>query len=164
MKVTRWLLLAALVGCADHAPTGLPRESSLLGFPGTYTRLVRCAPLAPDSASALIGPEGGAIAVGSHRLVIPAGALAAPVTITAIAPADTLNRVHFEPQGLTFAQPASLTMSYANCSTLAQLVPKRIAYTSDALAILELLPSVDNLLAHQVTGRLAHFSDYAIAW
>ncbi len=164
MKVTRWLLLAALVGCADHAPTGPTPTSSLLGYGGLSGALVRCAPLTPDSASALIGPEGGVIAVGPHRLAIPAGALAAPVTITAIAPADSVNRVHFEPQGLTFARPAWLTMSYANCDALAQLVPKRIAYTSDALVILELLPSVDNLLAHKVTGQLGHFSDYAIAW
>jgi hypothetical protein len=164
VKGTRWLLLAALVGCADYTPTGLPREAPLLGLPTLYAGLVQCAPLAPDSASAVIGPEGGVIAVGPHRLSIPAGALDTPTTITAIAPADSVNRIEFTPQGLTFAQPASLTMSYANCGALAQLVPKRLAYTSDALAILELLPSVDDLLAHQVTGQLGHFSDYAIAW
>lgn len=84
--------------------------------------------------------------------------------ITAVAPADTVNRVQFEPQGLTFHQPASLVMSYANCSGLASFLPKQIAYTSHELVILALLPSVDDIVTRTVTGRLEHFSDYAIAW
>ena len=55
-------------------------------------------------------------------------------------------------------------MSYANCSGLASLLPKRIAYTSDELVILALLPSVDDVVTRTVTGELEHFSDYAIAW
>src|SRR5439155_26123280 len=57
----------------------------------------------------------------------------------------SVNQVRFFPEGLTFASPASLTMSYANCDALSQLEPKQIAYTTDALAILALLPSVDVL-------------------
>ena len=55
-------------------------------------------------------------------------------------------------------------MSYANCDALSQLEPKQIAYTTDALAILALLPSVDVLSQQQVTGQLQHFSTYAVAW
>ena len=47
---------------------------------------------------------------------------------------------------------------------LASLVPKRVVYTDGALTILELVPSIDDLLARAVTARLKHFSDYAIAW
>jgi len=165
VKTTRVLFVAALLGCGEHAPTGIAPQALLWDLPPiTVTGLVRCTPLSPESVSQTIGPLGGTLAVGPHRLFVPPGALDAPVEITAIAPADTVNRIRFEPQGLTFNQPVSLTMSYANCGALASLVPKRIAYTSDALAILELLPSVDNLAAGTVTGRLQHFSDYAIAW
>src|SRR6266446_6633349 len=165
VKTTRVLFVVALLGCGERAPTGLAPQALLWNLPPvTLTGLVRCTPFSPESVSQTIGPLGGALAVGPHRLFIPPGALDAPVEITAIAPADTVNRIQFEPQGLTFNQPASLTMSYANCGALASLVPKRIAYTSDALAILELLPSVDNLAAGTVTGPLQHFSDYAIAW
>ena len=38
------------------------------------------------------------------------------------------------------------------------------AYTTDALEILELLPTLDNVTTQTVTGQLSHFSDYAIAW
>jgi len=55
-------------------------------------------------------------------------------------------------------------MSYANCDLLGSLAPKRIAYTTDALDIVEYLLSADNLFAQQVTAELHHFSEYAIAW
>jgi hypothetical protein len=55
-------------------------------------------------------------------------------------------------------------MSYANCSSLGSLLPKRIAYVTDALDILYFLLSVDHPLAQTVTGRVEHFSEYAIAW
>jgi len=165
VKTTRVLFVVALLGCGERAPTGLAPQALLWNLPPvTLTGLVRCTPFSPESVSQTIGPLGGALAVGPHRLFIPPGALDAPVEITAIAPADTVNRIQFEPQGLTFNQPALLTMSYANCGALASLVPKRIAYTSDALAILELLPTVDVLATRTVTGPLQHFSDYAIAW
>ena len=55
-------------------------------------------------------------------------------------------------------------MSYAQCSLLGSLAPKRIAYTTDAFQILEYLTSFDDLWAQTVTGQLHHFSEYAIAW
>ena len=55
-------------------------------------------------------------------------------------------------------------MSYANCNLLGRLLPKRVAYVSDALNILSYLLSLDNVFAKQVTGRVDHFSNYAVAW
>jgi hypothetical protein len=165
VKATRILLVAALLGCGEHAPTSVPPQALLVDLPGVSDAgLVGCTPGSPDFVSQTIGPLGGVVEIGPHRLSIPPGALDAPVAITAIAPADTVNRIRFEPEGLTFNRPALLTMSYANCGALTSVVPKRIAYTSDALTILEVLPSLDNLLTRTVTGRLEHFSDYAIAW
>ena len=80
------------------------------------------------------------------------------------APSDTVNHVHFEPEGLTFQTPASLTMSYANCNTLGVNIPKQIAYTDDLLVILEYLKSWDTKNAQTVRGEVNHFSEYAIAW
>src|SRR5437667_124793 len=82
----------------------------------------------------------------------------------ATAPSDNVNRVRFQPEGLVFQRAATLTMSYANCSLLGKILPKRIAYTNDALAILSYVLSLDNLFGKYVTGRLNHFSNYAIAW
>jgi hypothetical protein len=67
---------------------------------------------------------------------------------------------------LTFAagKPAQLTLSYANCSLVSQLLPQHIAYTTDLLKILSYIASVENPLAKTVTGNLPHFSRYAVAW
>jgi hypothetical protein len=97
-------------------------------------------------------------------LRVPEGALAEPVAITAVMPSDTVNRIVFAPHGLELAQPARLMMSYANCGPINWVLPKRIAYTTDALAIIELLHSLDNVLARRVSADLEHFSTYAVAW
>jgi hypothetical protein len=55
-------------------------------------------------------------------------------------------------------------MSYANCSGLGSLLPKRIAYTNDLLQILSFLTSADNIFTHKVTGQVKHFSEYVVAW
>jgi len=173
MQRTR-ILLAAVLGCGvflsasctDRTPLGVPApppQASLLDL--DLSGLLSCTPLPYDSVTETIGPAGGVIQVGPHRLIVPWGALTEPVAITAVAPSDTVNRVQFQPQGLQFERSAYLTMSYANCNLLGQLVPKRIAYTTDdLLTILEYLLSFDNLWTQRVTGRLDHFSTYAVAW
>src|SRR2546425_10673968 len=65
-------------------------------------------------------------------------------------------------EGLAFSRPAVLTMSYGNCKVIPQ--SKQIAYTTDSLVILQYVPSSDTPTAKLVTGRLSHFSNYAIAW
>ena len=172
----RWVRFVVLtvsvafwIGCAaDRGPTGVPLDEpinpSLLGSLLKPTGLLSCSPLPYATATETIGPDGGVIEVGPHRLYIPPRALSDDVTITAEAPTGDVNLVTFEPHGLSFERPVALRMSYANCSVLGILLPKRIAYTSDLLAILEFLPSVDDFSNSRVTGKLDHFSGYALAW
>jgi hypothetical protein len=172
MKPARLLWVAALgsllLACGETPPVGVgtPPASppARLDWQNPPIGLLQCTPLPYDSATQTIGPEGGSIQAGPHVLRIPSGALADSVTITMVAPSDTVNRVRFQPEGLTFASPARLSMSYANCSLLGQLLPKRIAYTTDALVVLQYLLSIDDVLAQRVTGQVNHFSNYAIAW
>ncbi len=172
MKARYLLLALAALSCAEPSAPA-PQGSLFGGLPLPLppppplplpTGLLACTPVGADSVSQTIGPEGGTLQVGANTLAIPAGALDSAVTITAVAPSDTVNRVRFEPEGLTFLSPAQLTMSYANCNTLGLLLPKQIAYTSDLLLILEYVPSLDDLSGQTVTGEVRHFSDYAIAW
>lgn len=153
--------LALIAGCSDQQPVAPSAQSGLFG---TLTGLLTCDPLSYDSTTQLVGPQGGVILVGPHRLTIPAGALSDTVSITAVVRSEDVNEVRFQPEGLQFAQPAQLSMSYANCGLVPSLLPKRIAHTSDLLDILEYVTSVDNVLARRVTGSLEHFSGYAVAW
>jgi hypothetical protein len=176
MKMTRLMLAtllggatAVVVGCRDPAPTGVDDHepaplADLVGGIALPTGLLWCSPLPYDSVTQTIGTEGGMLLVGPHTLSVPPGALDEPIRITAVAPSDTVNQVRFQPGGLTFALTANLTMSYANCDLLGRTLPKRIAYTSDLFEILTYLKSVDNPPSRTITGRLDHFSTYAVAW
>lgn len=172
------LLAVTVWSCRpDSGPTGVsvtptpPVSGDLVsGVVSTTTGLVgrlgllRCTPLPDVTSSAVIGPAGGRLQVGQYSLQVPAGALAQPVQISAEQLPDTVNSVRFTPEGLRFARPAVLTMTYANCNLLGRILPKRIAYTSDNLQILTYLLSLDNLFSKTVTGQVNHFSRYAVAW
>jgi hypothetical protein len=171
MKAIRVLMVALVVcviaSCSDRAPTApTPAPNpSLIGGLLQPTGLLQCSALPAASATQTIGPEGGSITVGPHVLRIPAGALDKATSITASLDTQRgVNGIRFQPEGLKFATPAYLTMSYANCNLLGSLLPKRIAYTTDLLDVVEYLLSLDNILTRKVTGRVPHFSEYVISW
>lgn len=151
VPATSSLLEGALGGTVDNT------TQSLLGS------LMTCRPLPYASDSKVIGPAGGLLNIGPHTLRIPAGALSEPVRISGEAPSDPTNSLRFAPEGLHFDRPAALTMSYSNCSVVVGLLP-RIAYTNEQLQILEFIPSLPDLFARKVTGKLEHFSRYAVSW
>lgn len=127
--------------------------------------LLVCAPPQFEAGEAVIGRNGGTLDLGQVRLVVPRGALRSNVRIRAEIPAEPYATVRFSPEGLEFLKPAALTMSYAHCSlTAGLLTPKRIAYVTERLQLIEFIPSVDNVLRREVTGRLDHFSRYAVSW
>jgi hypothetical protein len=124
--------------------------------------LLGCSPQPYASTTQVVGVNGGTIYVGTHKLVIPAGALSRNYTIRAEQVTHRVNSVRLSPEGLRFAKPAKLTLSYSNCSPL--LLLKRVVYTDELLRILELIPSLDDLRTKTVTGDIRHFSRYAVAW
>ena len=171
------LLLAVAIGAGlscspEKGPTApaesgnqIPQRSGLLGT-GLGAALLYCSPLPSATTTQVIGSAGGTITVGPHTLIIPAGAVSQPVAITAEAPSDSVRSVRLLPEGLTFApgKPARLTLSYSGCSLLGTLSLKRVAYTTDQLELLQLLPSIDDVLHRRVSAQLEHFSRYAVSW
>ena len=159
-----FVVLAAGVSCTSEESLGPSTEqpSQSLGSLLNSLHLLSCSSQAYAVTTKTVGTLGGTIVVGTHRLVIPAGALATSVTIKAEQVSGNVNSVRFSPEGLQFAQPASLSLSYANCSPL--MVLKRVAYVNERLGILDLIPSLDNLFSKTVTGSIRHFSRYAVAW
>ena len=161
--------ILVLVGCSDPPTLGSGSSGLVDGVPVWLElpdKLLHCSPLPYASITQTIGPDGGTLVVGPHELSVPPGALSEQVSITAVVPSDEpYNVIRFAPAGLSFAHPAELTMSYANCSPVNDALPKRIAYTSDDLTdILDYLVSVNEPLTRRVTGRVEHFSTYAVAW
>jgi hypothetical protein len=162
------LSLGLGVGCnsADLGPSDPPpvaQFGSVTITPTVVTvELLQCNPQRYVSVSKVVGPKGARIKVGTHSLEIPAGALSHDVTIVAEQVSDITNSVRFSPEGLIFAEPAELTMSYDNCFSTA--TPKRIVYTTDQLNILEQLRSDDRAQSKTVTSPIEHFSRYAVAY
>lgn len=171
-RLVTGLLVAGLiaVSCSvDRTPLAPPPSADLLGgLTSTVTKvagtLLSCSPLPYASNSAVIGPSGGVLQIGPHVLVVPQGALASNVTIRGDAPSETVRSVRLYPAGLRFAKPATLTLSYQSCSLVSNLLPKKIAFTTDDLRILEILLSLDMPLTQTVSGQVNHFSRYAVSY
>jgi len=165
---------ASIVASCVEAPSGPSRlrddaaaNNDLLGLltvPLSSLNLLSCSTQSYDSVTKVIGDDGGTIVVGQHVFVVPPDALDHNVTITAVTPSVNRREVRFQPEGLQFKKKTTLTMSYAGCSLLSQLLPKKIVYVGDDLSILELIKSVDDILSKKVTGRVEHFSAYAVAY
>ena len=167
MKVTQGirtglaLLVGALIaGCdAATAPTSAPRAGLLPGI--STPTLLQCATTEESTGAAVIGPAGGVVRVGQHFLEIPGGALSEDVLIQGRAPAGNYVELQFEPHGLVFAQQARLVMSYEHCGLTGLLL--QVVYVDDSRSILEILPSLNNVLRQRVAARVSHFSSYMLA-
>ena len=133
---------------------------------GVTGGLISCNVTQTTYGSAWVGPSGGIVRVGPHTLVIPRGALQSYTRISATAPKGNTVLVDFQPHGLKFAVPTALTLSYRECGLVGNLLGGLlldVVYVDDKQGILEVLPSLNDLLGKRVTGRVDHFSGYALA-
>jgi hypothetical protein len=153
-------LIGDLTGGLTSTVDGL--TGTLVGTLGSVTDLLLCSPQPYAADSDVIGPEGGVLNVGSHRLIIPRGALSSRVRITGEQIKGKTNSVRFSPEGLQFGRPAVLTMTYDNCALV--LLQKKIVYTDEQLKVLEVLRSLDLFRGKTVTAPIDHFSRYAVAY
>lgn len=113
-----------------------------------------------------VGPAGGIVRVGPHTLVIPRGALSSYTRIRGTAPKGNTVLVDFEPHGLKFKTSTALSLSYKECGLTGTLLGGLlldVVYVDDRQSILEVLPSLNDLLNQRVIGRVDHFSGYALA-
>jgi hypothetical protein len=158
------LAAAALGGCSSEmqAPLDAVPSTATSTTTSPVARYMACVQ-PPLQAVAKIGPEGGTLVFGRSRLTVPAGALQAPVRITATAGIAGVAAIEFQPEGLRFAVPATLSLDYGNCPSLGA-VAKKVVYVDDAWRVLAVLPSQDDPQATQIDAPLSHFSKYAIAY
>lgn len=172
--------IAVAASCADPSPTGVPafqkggRWATQTKNPG----LVACAQTY-DSVTRVVGPAGGLIAVGHHYLWVDSAALADTVSITAVAPADTVRWVRFQPDGLQFRTngagwSAVLSTVFSDCG-VPTVDTLKIAQINDSLKVLRYLSAPDSTWIQStkkrgvnqiqyVAGVLHHFSQYAVSW
>lgn len=174
--------IAAIVSCADPSPLGVPdfQKGGRWGGQGSTkgASLVACTQTY-DSVTQVIGPAGGLIAVGNHYLWVDSMALSDTVSITAVAPADTVRWVRFQPDGLQFRTngagwSAVLLTNFSDCG-VPTVDTLRVAQVTDSLQVIRYLAPPDSTWiqvrkrpsskgSQYVAGVLHHFSQYAVSW
>jgi hypothetical protein len=157
--------LAGVTACSDSpvVPKSAPRPEAVASSslaPKAAAAALPCAPREAQSTSAVIGPDGGTLEVGGHRLIVPAGALAKPTLITGTVPADTTATIVFAPAGLKFKVPATLVMSVLRCEST--VTDPHIRYIDKEGRSLEQLPALYDRKRREVTAPLFHFSGYQV--
>lgn len=156
-------LVGGLTSTLTSTTSGVPIVGGVVNLLGDVVDgLLVCDPQQSLRTSKYIGPYGGTIEVGNHKLVIPRGALSSTVLITATQQSGTSAMVDFQPHGLKFSQPAALQLSYGSCSAPSGSV-QSIVYVNENNQIVEAPPSVDDARSENVNGLIDHFSGYAVA-
>ncbi|HEV8382933.1 MAG TPA: hypothetical protein VGQ29_15205 [Gemmatimonadales bacterium] len=175
--------LAAAVSCADPSPAGVDLQVPAFSRGGRWAQTPKLSGLLAcsqtyDSVTQVVGPAGGFIVVGSHILWVDTMALADTVRITAVAPADTVRWVQFQPDGLQFRTngagwSAVLFTSFKDCGVPTS-DPLRIAQVTDSLQVIRYLdPAAIWIKVRKnawsqgnqyIAGVLNHFSQYAVTW
>jgi len=132
-----------------------------LGHAGTAPSASRqplaCDVVSPLSESATIGPEGGELDIGPHRLYVPPGALTKRTTLSAMVDAGPSVVIHFYPTGLQFQKPAGLVFDASSCGS----VPN-VLYLDEQGGLLEEIQAVYSNWWHRIAAPLDHFSNYAL--
>jgi hypothetical protein len=191
--------LVAAASCADPSPTGVASFAKGgrwgtrgTGQPNKSGGLVACMQTY-DSVTQVVGPMGGLIAVGNHYLWIDSLTLRDTVSITAVAPADTVRWVRFSPDGLQFDENrdedgdgdgdgagdgdgygAIIYTDFSDCGS-PTTDSLRIAQLTDSLKVIRYLQAPDSTWikvrknawsnsSQYVAGVLHHFSQYGVSW
>jgi len=158
------LIVAAPMACADSATSLAPLtiDPAVSFSKGKDGKKVAVCKLQKEEwKTEKIGTRGGRVSVGGISLAIPAGALTRTVSITAHTLPTTSASVQFLPEGLQFAVPATLTMSYMKCDT--PRLGVNVVYVQ-ADTVTEVVPSNNHPLLKWVTASIRHFSSYAVAY
>ncbi len=131
--------------------------------PLAHPLLIQCQPQRYQGEVRIIGPAGGTVKFGPHHLRVPAGALDHWVVITGEIEVSWHVMADLSPQGLTFAAPAILELTFEEC--LGNTNTVQIAYVDDNLDIISFpdTPSGETS-SDKVRAELWHFSKYAVAY
>ena len=144
---------------ALHLP-GSQRSPTSLSGDNRDVHVLACSRRQAQTASAIIGPSGGTLAIGDDKLIVPPGALQQETLITGTIPEDTTASIHFEPEGLRFKKPAGLVLDARGCGQLSG--EPSVLYLDDNGNILEQIDAIYSNWWHTVAAPIQHFSVYAI--
>jgi hypothetical protein len=158
------LLLASCTGDAPGGPLAP-------GTPGRSTSaapvLIDCPATVDSTSTKILGPSGGTLRVGRHRLDAPVGAVTSTLGFRAEVRSSPYFEVDFSAYGWSsyvFNRPVQITLDYSRCpaesiegKTLHVLYIDPVTKT-----ILQDLGGYDDRSSRTITTSTNHLSDYAI--
>ena len=154
----------AVAACNDANLPSAPQLEPSAGLVGESVRAARRAARMQGDVvvTEVIGARGGKLKAAGVSLDIPAGAVRQPTAITMTVSGGDYYQVHFQPHGLQFAKPASLSFQLQNA-----LRSPFVVYFDAMSADGEVTP----LETFEVTRRgssvitqIGHFSGYCVAY
>ena len=165
--ITAAATIATAAACTAAGITGTEQNASAAAKLSGAT-LVQCPSNTTTSATAVVGPLGGLVNVGSTSIQIPAGALLSPATVTVTVPASNYMEVDISVQGVEhfiFELPVVVTLDYGRCNrSNIDARPLSVWYIdSESKDLLEPMGGVDNKLLRTITFTTGHLSGYAVA-
>jgi hypothetical protein len=120
---------------------------------------INCVPRVSAQGSALIGPSGGTLFIGRHRLIVPPGALQSKVLISGTVPEGKPFEIDLQPHGLQFKKAAGLILDAPSCIDVPTIV-----YLIDQYTQSPPIPAIYSNWWHMIACPIWHFSGYAIAF
>lgn len=171
-----YLILAVTIvvaGCAGDAPTtpasssAATRNREYSSYPGSSRTAdaltgkfvpLNCTPREAAAGAATIGPPGGELHIGTHRLIVPPGALREWVHISGSVPADQHFRIDLQPHGLQFHRAAGLVLDASNCTDVPAIV-----YIIDEYNYGPPIEAIYSNLWMTIASPIWHFSGYIIS-
>lgn len=170
---------AFLAACADAptaaAPSAAPvavnaavaDRSALTASPSAS--LLACPSATTESATAVIGPRGGAVGVAGSALVVPPGAVRTPTAFTFVVPASPVVQVEVRADGeehYRFARPVVMSVSYARCDDAVLPATQLGAWWIDGTTRerLGVMAGIDDRRHRRVTFITDHLSGYAVVY
>lgn len=168
------LALLAAAACSGDMPTAAVPDAGTATaygtqgyFPG-YRRTgaalsgkftpINCVPRFSATGAALIGPRGGTLWIGRHRLIVPPGALLEPVRISGSVPQGRPFEIDLQPHGLQFRKAAGLLLDASSCADVPDIV-----YLIDQYTVSPPIRAIYSNWWHMIACPIWHFSGYAIA-
>jgi hypothetical protein len=122
------------------------------------------------TVTVMVGPSGGSVEVGGATLMIPSGALSSETSITITETTEATPEGYeaysplyrFEPEGLVFAVPLTITLAYVGDRGLATLFwSRREGSGYERLGGVPTSDDVAGEVSHFSTGFIANGVDYA---
>lgn len=169
MRRSRCMPLAAVVaagvvlGACDRAPLADPADDYVgLEAPAL---LSACTVTPAETATGVIGPQGGTVSAAGVSMTLPAGAVLADTEFRVHVPASPYAEVEIHAGGqehFRFRAPAVIAISYTDCS--ADAGPLTAWHIDpDTRSLLENMGGVNDVLNRRVVFSTMHLSGYAIA-